>query len=158
LDGTKNKSVLGSNAILAVSIAFAKSVAAAGNIPLFKLIARLSGNNVQMPIPMLNIVNGGVHADNSLDIQEFMIIPKLETISSCLEAASSVFQNLKSLLKKRGYSTNVGDEGGFAPNFKSAIEVLDAISESILKSLQGEYSIEIKKKELNRVPFFILLS
>ena len=151
LDGTKNKSVLGSNAILAVSIAFAKSVAAAGNIPLFKLIARLSGNNVQMPIPMLNIVNGGVHADNSLDIQEFMIIPKLETISSCLEAASSVFQNLKSLLKKRGYSTNVGDEGGFAPNFKSAIEALDAISESILKSgleKQIDIALDIAASEL----------
>ena len=131
LDGTPNKSKLGANAMLAVSMAVAKAAAEEAALPLFRYIG---GTNAKtLPIPMMNILNGGAHADNKIDFQEFMIMPVGATsFSEGLRWGVEIFHTLKSVLKKKGYSTNVGDEGGFAPNIQSneeAIEtVLDAIS------------------------------
>ena len=134
LDGTQNKEKLGANAILAVSLAAAHAVACQKHIPLYKYIAEIYGNPtpVVLPRPMMNIINGGAHADNGLDAQEFMIIPNgAKSETEAIRMGSEVFHNLKSILKKGGSSTNVGDEGGFAPNFHSCAEALDTIIEAI---------------------------
>ncbi len=134
LDGTQNKEKLGANAILAVSLAAAHAVAAQKNIPLYKYIAEIYGNSnpCVLPRPMMNIINGGAHADNGLDAQEFMIIPNgAKSESDAIRMGSEIFHNLKSILKKGGNSTNVGDEGGFAPNFHSCAEALDTIIAAI---------------------------
>lgn len=134
LDGTKNKEKLGANAILAVSLAAAHAVAHQKNIPLYKYIAEIYGNSNPdvLPRPMMNIINGGAHADNGLDAQEFMIIPNgAKSEYEAIRMGSEIFHNLKSILKKSGNSTNVGDEGGFAPNFHSCAEALDTIIAAI---------------------------
>lgn len=134
LDGTPNKEKLGANAILAVSLAAAHAVATQKNIPLYKYIAEIYGNAnpCVLPRPMMNIINGGAHADNGLDAQEFMIIPNgAKSESDAIRMGSEIFHNLKSILKKGGNSTNVGDEGGFAPNFHSCAEALDTIIAAI---------------------------
>jgi len=131
LDNTENKSNLGANAILGVSLAFAKASASANNIPLFKIF----GNKASMPIPFINVINGGAHADNLLDIQEFMIVPHgISPFSKKIQAACEVFQTLKKLVKLEGYSTNVGDEGGFAPNLQKSSQALDLISRAITEA------------------------
>lgn len=134
LDGTQNKEKLGANAILAVSLAAAHAVANQKQIPLYKYIASIYGNEnpVVLPRPMMNIINGGAHADNGLDAQEFMIIPNgAKNEVEAIRMGSEIFHNLKSILKKAGNSTNVGDEGGFAPNFHSCAEALDTIIAAI---------------------------
>ena len=134
LDGTPNKDKLGANAILSVSLAVAHAVANAKHIPLYKHIANIFGNpnpNV-LPRPMMNILNGGKHADNDLDVQEFMIIPNgAKNEVDAIRIGSEIFHNLKSILKKSGHSTNVGDEGGFAPDFDTCNEALDTIMTAI---------------------------
>ncbi len=133
IDGTPNKSKLGANGILAVSIACAKAAAIEKKQPLYQYIADLCGNTQPMlPTPMMNILNGGEHADNNVDIQEWMVMPAgLSSFREALRAGSEIFQSLKKILKKKGYSTSVGDEGGFAPNLKSNQEALDVIMEAI---------------------------
>ncbi len=134
LDGTPNKDKLGANAILAVSMAAAHAAANAKKEPLYKYIASIYGNAnpVVLPRPMMNIINGGAHADNGLDAQEFMIIPNgARDEFEAIRMGSEIFHNLKSILKKGGNSTNVGDEGGFAPNFHSCREALDTLIAAI---------------------------
>ena len=134
LDGTPNKDKLGANAILSVSLAVAHAVANAKHIPLYKHIANIFGNPNPhvLPRPMMNIINGGAHADNGLDAQEFMIIPNGAADEvSAIRMGSEIFHNLKSILKKDKHSTNVGDEGGFAPNFNTCHEALDTIVSAI---------------------------
>ncbi|MBO7644979.1 MAG: phosphopyruvate hydratase [Alphaproteobacteria bacterium] len=134
LDGTPNKDKLGANAILSVSLAVARAVANAKHIPLYKHIANIFGNTNPhvLPRPMMNIINGGAHADNGLDAQEFMIIPNGATDEvSAIRMGSEIFHNLKSILKKDKHSTNVGDEGGFAPNFNTCREALNTIVAAI---------------------------
>ena len=134
LDGTPNKDKLGANAILSVSLAVARAVANAKKIPLYKHIADIFGNANPdvLPRPMMNIINGGAHADNGLDAQEFMIIPNgAKNEVEAIRMGSEIFHNLKSILKKSGHSTNVGDEGGFAPNFNNCAQALDTIVEAI---------------------------
>ncbi|MDX2082799.1 MAG: phosphopyruvate hydratase [Rickettsiales bacterium] len=132
-DGSKNKSNLGANAILAVSLAAAKAVSVSRKIPLFKYLGG-SDTNI-LPVPMMNIINGGKHADNKIDIQEFMIMPvAASSIKEAIRIGAEIFQNLKTLLKKAGHNTNVGDEGGFAPNFNSAKQALDFIAQAVEKS------------------------
>jgi len=130
LDGTANKSKLGANAILAVSMAVAKAAAEEANLPLYRYIG---GTNARtLPMPMMNILNGGAHADNKIDFQEFMIMPVgAPSFSEGLRWGVEIFHQLKSVLKKRGYSTNVGDEGGFAPNIQSNEEAIETVLESI---------------------------
>ncbi|WP_130537407.1 phosphopyruvate hydratase [Thiomicrorhabdus indica] len=129
LDGTDNKGRLGANAILAVSIATAQAAAASKNLPLY---AYLKTDNYQMPVPMMNIINGGEHADNSVDFQEFMIMPVgAPTMSEALRYGAEVFHALKKVLGDKGYNTAVGDEGGFAPDLKSNEEALQVILEAI---------------------------
>ncbi|MEG0977069.1 MAG: phosphopyruvate hydratase [Bacilli bacterium] len=128
LDGTKNKEVLGANAILGVSLACLKCLAISDKKDLFEYV---TGGKVSIPIPMVNIINGGKHADNSLDIQEFMIIPVVKTIKERVRVASEVFHNLKKILKDKGYNTNVGDEGGFAPNLSKTTDAFDVMMEAI---------------------------
>ncbi len=133
LDGTENKGNLGANAILGVSLAVARATACAKRISLFKYIG--GDNAVTLPVPMMNIVNGGSHADNNVDLQEFMIMPfGAGTFREALRMGSEVFHNLKSLLKKKGLSTAVGDEGGFAPDLKSNEEAIKVILEAIEKA------------------------
>jgi enolase len=133
LDGTDNKSRLGANAILGVSLACAKAAAQITGQPLFRYVGGVNGRT--LPVPLMNILNGGSHADNSIDFQEFMIMPVgAETFSGALRMGAEVFHSLKSVLKKRGYSTNVGDEGGFAPNLKSNEEAVTVILEAIEKA------------------------
>lgn len=127
LDGTKTKSRLGANAILGVSMATLKAAALYKGLPLYKYI----GNGNTLPVPMMNIMNGGAHADNPLDIQEFMIIPQRDTIKERIRVGAEVFHNLKKLLKELGMVTAVGDEGGFAPNIKSNEEAIKLIIKSI---------------------------
>ncbi len=130
LDGTSNKSKLGANAILAVSLACAKASANYLGIPLFRYIGGLTAN--ALPVPLMNILNGGVHADNNLDLQEFMIAPiGAKTFSDGLRMAVEVYHNLKSVLKKKGFRTSVGDEGGFAPDLNSNEEAFHLIVEAI---------------------------
>lgn len=126
LDGTENKGRLGANAILGVSLAVAKAAAASVNLPLYKYVGGLSAR--VLPVPLMNIINGGAHADNPIDIQEFMIVPAgAETFSEALRMGAEIFHSLKSALKKAGHNTNVGDEGGFAPNLSSAEVALQFI-------------------------------
>ena len=133
LDGTANKSNLGANSILAVSLACAKAAAAARGLPLYQYIG--SENSCLMPVPMMNIINGGKHADNAIDIQEFMIMPFAATsVRHAIQMGAEIFHHLKSLLKKDGHNTNVGDEGGFAPNFGDARQALDYISRATEKA------------------------
>ena len=133
IDGTENKGKLGANAMLAVSLAVAKAAAEDAGLPLYHY---LGGPNArELPVPMMNVLNGGAHADNNVDIQEFMIIPA--GAPSCTEAirvGAEVFHALKSVLKKKGYNTAVGDEGGFAPNLKSNEEAVQVILEAIEKA------------------------
>ncbi len=133
-DGTPNKSKLGANAILAVSMAAARAAAVAAGQPLYKYLARYSSNSSAntLPVPMMNILNGGAHADNSVDVQEFMVMPLgAPNFREALRWGVEVFHNLKAVLKKNGYSTAVGDEGGFAPNLKSNEEALERVLEAI---------------------------
>ncbi|CAJ1795887.1 Enolase [Aeromonas salmonicida] len=134
LDGTENKSKFGANAILAVSLANAKAAAAAKGMPLYAHIAELNGTAgvYSMPLPMMNIINGGEHADNNVDIQEFMIQPVgAKTLKEAVCMGAEVFHNLAKVLKSKGYNTAVGDEGGFAPNLKSNAEALEVIAEAV---------------------------
>jgi enolase len=130
LDGTDNKSNLGANAILSVSLACLKCAAKENNKELYEYV----GNNYSMPYPMMNILNGGAHADNKLDFQEFMIIPNSSNINERIRQGAEVFHNLKKVLKEKGYNTNVGDEGGFAPNLSSNKEALDYVIDAINKA------------------------
>lgn len=132
-DGTHNKGVLGANAILAVSLAAAKAAAMYQDIPLYAHIANINGtpNTYSMPVPMMNIINGGEHADNNVDIQEFMIQPvSAKTFSEALQVGAEIFHSLKRVLNKKGLSTAVGDEGGFAPNLSSNADALMVIEEA----------------------------
>ncbi|MEO3999738.1 phosphopyruvate hydratase [Mesorhizobium sp. CAU 1732] len=133
LDGTHNKSRLGANAILGVSLAVAKAAASASNLPLYRYVGG-AGAHV-LPVPMMNIINGGAHADNPIDFQEFMIMPVgAETFREGLRWGAEIFHTLKKSLKDAGHNTNVGDEGGFAPNLKSAQAALDFVMASIEKA------------------------
>jgi enolase len=130
LDGTENKGRLGANAILSVSMAAARAVANQLDIPLYRYLGGVNGNI--LPVPMMNILNGGAHADNNVDFQEFMAMPVgAESFSEALRWGAEVFHTLKGVLKKRGYNTSVGDEGGFAPSLKSNVEAIEVILEAI---------------------------
>ena len=133
LDGTPNKARLGANAILGVSLAVAKAAAQAAGLPLYRYVGGPTAR--VLPVPMMNIINGGAHADNPIDFQEFMIMPAgLPTFAEGLRAGAEIFHTLKSELKKAGHNTNVGDEGGFAPNLKSAEAALDFVMAAIEKA------------------------
>jgi enolase len=133
LDGTKNKSKLGANALLAVSMATARAAAIQLEIPLYRYLG--GPNSRTLPVPMMNIVNGGAHADNNVDFQEFMVVPAgAETFSEALRVGAEVFHQLKAVLKGKGYATSVGDEGGFAPNLRSNEAAVEMILESIVKA------------------------
>ena len=138
LDGTPAKSRLGANALLGVSMAAAKAAAAAAGLPLYAHFARLagrSGSPYTLPVPMMNILNGGAHADSSVDLQEFMVMPAgIPTFAEALRAGVEIFHALRAILKKGGHSTGVGDEGGFAPNLRSNREALDVVLEAIAKA------------------------
>lgn len=127
LDGTENKTNLGANATLGVSLAVLKATAKEKNIPLYKYF----GDEISLPRPMMNILNGGAHADNNLDFQEFMIIPNAKNFKETLRIGSEVFHTLKKVLKENGFNTGVGDEGGFAPNLNTNEEALDMLMEAI---------------------------
>ncbi len=130
LDGTENKSKLGANAMLAVSMAAAKAAAMESGLPLYRYLGGVNANT--LPIPLMNILNGGAHADNSIDFQEFMIMPvKANSFSDALRMGTEVFHQLKNVLKSKNYSTNVGDEGGFAPNIKSNEEAIETVLKAI---------------------------
>ena len=133
MDGTENKGKFGANAILGVSLAVAKAAASSLALPLYRYLGGV--NAKELPVPMMNILNGGKHADNSVDLQEFMVMPVgAESFSDCLRWGTEIFHALKSVLKSKGYSTAVGDEGGYAPNLKSNQEALDVIMEAIQKA------------------------
>lgn len=133
LDGTENKSRLGANALLGVSLAVAQAAAASCELPLWRYIGGTQAHI--LPVPMMNIINGGVHADNPIDVQEFMIMPvSAPTMADAVRMGAEVFHSLKTLLSKEGYATNVGDEGGFAPNLSSTHEALDYICKAIEKA------------------------
>ncbi len=138
LDGTPNKGKLGANALLGVSMAAAHAVAASRGEPLWKYLAGISGTTGRpgaLPVPMMNIINGGAHADNNIDVQEFMILPVgLPTFAEALRAGAEIFHALKSVLHARGLATAVGDEGGFAPNLRSNVEAIDTILEAVGKT------------------------
>jgi enolase len=130
LDGSPNKSHLGANALLAVSLATARAAAASQRLPLYRYLGGAEANT--LPVPMMNIINGGAHADNNVDFQEFMIVPVgAERFSEALRMGAEIFHTLKSVLKKKGYATSVGDEGGFAPNLKSNEEAIETILDAI---------------------------
>lgn len=130
LDGTENKSRLGANAILAVSLACAKAASSSYNLPLYQYLGGFYSHI--LPVPMMNILNGGVHADNKIDIQEFMIMPiKATRMTEALQIGSEIFHSLRTILKSKGYSTNTGDEGGFAPDLSNAEQALDFISQAV---------------------------
>ncbi len=130
LDGTENKGRLGANAILAVSMAVARAAANAYDLPLYRYLGGVNGN--VLPVPMMNILNGGAHADSNVDFQEFMAMPVgAESFSDALRWGAEVFHTLKGVLKKRGYNTAVGDEGGFAPSLKAHVEAIEVILEAI---------------------------
>jgi enolase len=133
LDGTENKSKLGANALLAVSLANARAAAAYQDVPLYRY---LGGPNARtLPVPLMNILNGGAHADNNVDFQEFMVAPvRAERFSEALRMGAEIFHSLKSVLKKKGYVTSVGDEGGFAPNLRSNDEAVETILEAITQA------------------------
>jgi enolase len=133
LDGTENKARLGANALLAVSLANAHALAASKKMPLWQHLA--NGADVSLPVPMMNIINGGAHADNNIDLQEFMVLPVgFDSFSEALRAGTEIFHSLKSVLKGQGLSTAVGDEGGFAPDLRSNVEALDTILEAVGKA------------------------
>jgi enolase len=133
LDGTPNKARLGANAILGVSLATAKAAAVANNLPLYRYVGGTAAR--VLPVPMMNIVNGGVHADNPIDFQEFMIMPVgAKSFAEALRTGVEIFQTLKGSLHDAGHNTNVGDEGGFAPNLKSADDALGFVMKSIEKA------------------------
>ena len=133
LDGTENKSHIGANAILGTSLAVARAAADSSNMSLYKYIGGVGA--VTLPVPMMNILNGGSHADNLIDIQEFMVMPfGAESFSEGLRWGTEIFHHLKSVLKKQGMSTNVGDEGGFAPNLKSNEEAIEVVLQAIEKA------------------------
>jgi len=138
LDGTPTKSRLGANALLSVSMAAARAAAAATGQPLYRSLAQVAGSTAGtyvLPAPMMNILNGGAHADSSVDLQEFMVMPLgLPTFSEALRAGTEIFHALRSILKKAGHSTGVGDEGGFAPNLRSNREALDVVLEAVGKA------------------------
>jgi len=139
LDSTDNKARIGANAILGVSLACAKAAAASAGVPLYRYIGDGTAN--MLPVPMMNIVNGGVHADNPIDFQEFMIMPAgAPTFAEALRMGAEVFQTLKGQLKAAGLNTNVGDEGGFAPNLKSAEAALDFVMQAIQKAGYKPYA------------------
>jgi enolase len=142
LDGTPTKSRLGANALLSVSMAAARAAAAATEQPIYRSLARMSGaaslDSYVLPAPMMNILNGGAHADSSVDLQEFMVMPLgLPTFGEALRAGTEIFHALRSILKKAGHSTGVGDEGGFAPNLRSNKEALDLVMQAIGKAGLG---------------------
>lgn len=145
LDGTKNKSNLGANAILGVSMAFARAASKVKNIELYEYLGSLVNNKTyKLPQPVFNIVNGGKHSDNNLDIQEFMLIPiNFKTFHDKLRAASEIFHNLKEILHKKRYTTSVGDEGGFAPDLKTNEEVFKLIVEAIKTSGYNTNDVKI---------------
>ena len=133
IDGTENKGRLGANALLGVSLANAHAVAASKKMPLWQHLA--NGDDVVLPVPMMNIINGGAHADNNVDLQEFMVLPVgFDSFAESLRAGTEIFHALKSVLKGHGLSTAVGDEGGFAPDLRSNVEALDTILEAIGKA------------------------
>ena len=133
LDGTKNKAKLGANAILGVSLAVAKASSVESYLPLYRYLGGINAH--LLPVPMMNILNGGAHADNNVDIQEFMIMPLgASSFVKALQMGAEVFHNLKSVLKSKGYNTSVGDEGGFAPNLNSNAEAMDLIVQAIEKA------------------------
>jgi len=138
LDGTPTKSRLGANALLGVSMAAARAAAAASGQPLYRSLAQLAGASTDqfvLPAPMMNILNGGAHADSSVDLQEFMVMPLgLPTFAEALRTGTEIFHALRSILKKAGHSTGVGDEGGFAPNLRSNREALDVVMEAVGKA------------------------
>ena len=132
LDGTENKGRLGANALLGVSLAAAHAVAASGKQPLWHYLSTITQAGISLPVPMMNIINGGAHADNNVDFQEFMILPVgFASFSEGLRAGVEIFHTLKSVLKSKGLSTAVGDEGGFAPDFRSNVDALDCILEAV---------------------------
>jgi enolase len=132
-DGTPNKARLGANAILAVSMAAARAAAQSQNLPLFQYLGGQGART--LPVPMMNILNGGAHADNAIDFQEFMVMPVGATsFSQALQMGTEVFHHLKAVLKSKGYSTNVGDEGGFAPNIRSNEEAIETVLEAVHKA------------------------
>ena len=136
LDGSENKSKLGANSILGVSLAVAKAAALDCDLPLYQYIGGV--NAKEMPVPMMNILNGGSHADNNVDIQEFMIMPvKADCIKNAVQIGSEVFHTLKIILNKKGLNTSVGDEGGFAPNLQSNVHAIEVILEAIEKAGYG---------------------
>lgn len=143
LDGTPNKSNLGANAILSVSMAVARATAISENLPLFMYLRNLYDRSLEswvIPVPLMNVINGGSHADNNLDIQEFMIVPVgFETFQKALQASVEIFHTLKKLLNSKGHLTSVGDEGGFAPNLSKNSQAIELLMESILKA---EYRLE----------------
>jgi enolase len=152
LDGTESKKRLGANAILAVSLAVAKAAAEASEMPLYRYVGGVNART--LPVPFMNIINGGAHADNPLDPQEFMIVPHgFDSFSEALRAGVEVFHHLKAILKKKGQATSVGDEGGFAPNIASSEEALDAILEAIRSagykaSTQISLALDVAASEL----------
>src|ERR1039457_1219711 len=152
IDGTENKSAIGANAILAVSLAVAKAAALEANLPLYRYIG---GTNAKiLPIPMMNILNGGAHADKKIDFQEFMVIPiGAESFREGLRWGVEIFHSLKTVLKGKGYSTNVGDEGGFAPNIQSNEEAIETVLTAIEKAgykpgVQVSIAIDAANSEL----------
>lgn len=162
LDGTENKSRLGANAILAVSLAAARAYAQAADLPLFAALNQ--DDAMLMPVPMMNVLNGGAHADNNVDIQEFMIMPVgAPDFPTALQMGAETFHGLKSVLKKQGLQTSVGDEGGFAPDLKSNRQALDVISEAMeLVGFQlGKdmvFSLDVAASELFKDGFYYLTS
>ena len=160
IDDTKNKSKLGANTILSLSLAFAKSLSDKEKKPFFEFLSK--DNNFIMPVPMMNIINGGVHADNNLDFQEFMIAPLgAPSFSEALRYGAEVFQSLKSLLKSKNLNTNVGDEGGFAPSINNAYEVIDLIIKAIeevgLKVQKDIYlSLDVASTEFYKNNYYFL--
>ncbi len=148
LDGTKTKSKLGANAILGVSMACLKAAAKACGKELYEYV----GDGKTLPVPMMNIINGGAHADNSLDFQEYMIIPQRDTIHERVRVGAEVFHSLKTVLKEKGYATSVGDEGGFAPNLKTNKEGFELITEAVKRAgyVPGKdvcYAIDVAASE-----------
>ncbi len=160
IDDTKNKSKLGANTILSLSLAFAKSLSDKEKKPFFEFLSK--DNNFIMPVPMMNIINGGVHADNNLDFQEFMIAPLgAPSFSEALRYGAEIFQSLKSLLKSKNLNTNVGDEGGFAPSINNAYEVIDLIIKAIeevgLKVQKDIYlSLDVASTEFYKNNYYFL--
>ena len=133
LDGTPNKARLGANAMLGVSLATAKAAAIASGLPLYRYVGGTSART--LPVPMMNIVNGGAHADNPIDFQEFMVMPVgAASFAEALRMGAEIFHTLKSALKAAGHNTNVGDEGGFAPNLPSAEAALDFVMQAVEKA------------------------